>query len=178
MSRLQLVERLCGITAGMSASNVAELRAVCQELRYSDDQPRDEHGKWISVGLMHGTTYESAQDILKEGFKPGEANRVFATPSRKIALAYGFGKLVRKNEPETKDAKFAVVVFKGIPRGFKNDPDSPEDTWQWSKQGSVPPEDIERVEVYSAWDHSNPIEILHRSMYDQLFAVCPIEVKK
>ena len=58
MSRLELVERLCGITAGMSVSGVAELRAVCEELRYSEDQPRDEYGKFIAGAGEDSKTYD------------------------------------------------------------------------------------------------------------------------
>lgn len=114
-----------------------------------------------SPTLMHGTTYESAQKILEEGFNPGELGSVFATPDKKIAIEYGFSALVKSTTEEKSDAKFAVVVLKSDVKGFKtSNASSSGDTWQYTRAGKVPPSDIERIEVFSAWDKSKPTEVL------------------
>jgi hypothetical protein len=129
--------------------------------------------------LMHGTRYENAMQILKNGFSPGEGGYVYATPNKKIAVEYGWGKLVREVEGEAEDAKFAVVVFKQNVQGFHVDNPRPSsDRWQWTRKGSVPASDIDRVEVYSAWrKDSPPIDVLRNTATDsekELYAVCLI----
>lgn len=154
----------------------------------------DEQGRFTTGGgaggmgsgqptLMHGTSYENALKIIDGGFKPGELHSVFATPNKEIALAYGWGRAVREADRtgvESPDAKFAVVVIKDTAEGFTRDPGmSPSDTWQWSKHGGVPSEDILRVEVYSAWDKNGPpIEVItHKSVSSRIiYVVIPIKV--
>ena len=62
-----------------------------------EKHPRAEDGKWTdgdkdSLQLMHGTTYQSAQQIIKEGLKPGEGVYVYATPDKSIAIEYGWSR--------------------------------------------------------------------------------------
>lgn len=134
-----------------------------------EKHPREKDGKWTGGGgsgedrpqLMHGTTYDSGLQILKEGFHPGEGGRVFATPRKDIAIEYGWTNLVNTVVGEPLDARFAVVVLKKGASGFRRDsPGSVSDTWQYSKVGAVPPSDIDSVEVYSGWNKTKPIAVL------------------
>jgi hypothetical protein len=114
--------------------------------------------------LQHGTSYDRAAAILEEGFKPGELNSVFATPDHRIAVEYGWGKLLKDlNFEEVPDAKFAVVVLKKDTPGFVRDPGrSSTDNWQYTHRGGVGVEHIERVEVYDAWQkYGEPVEVLY-----------------
>lgn len=116
------------------------------------------------VTLMHGTSYGSGLKILEEGFLPGEGGFVYATPKRDIAVQYGFSQAQReaiRTNYEDPDAKFAVVTLKTSIQGFAIDnPSSFTDTWQWTRKGPVQPSEISRVEVFSAWDLTKPVEIL------------------
>lgn len=116
------------------------------------------------VTLMHGTSYGSGLKILEEGFLPGEGGFVYATPKRDIAVQYGFSQAQReaiRTNYEDPNAKFAVVTLKTNIQGFAIDnPSSFTDTWQWTRKGPVLPSEILRVEVFSAWDLTKPVEIL------------------
>ena len=118
------------------------------------------------VTLMHGTSYGSGLKILEEGFLPGEGGFVYATPKRDIAVQYGFSQAQREAirlNFEDPNAKFAVVTLKTSIQGFKIDNPSEftiNDTWQWTRHGPVLPSEILRVEVFSAWDLTKPVEIL------------------
>lgn len=68
------------------------------EQKYSDDQPRDPHGRWTNgpdspgfnedgtITLLHGTTALNADSILRDGFRPSNPAAVAAAVEHEYGL--------------------------------------------------------------------------------------------
>lgn len=123
----------------------------------SDDEPRDESGKWTDGGgggghaatadeHYHGTSVKNAMAILKTGLKPtddtdrsiGKAS--YISNSRDLAHIYAAGKAGKSKE-------VALIVFKDPAKaGFKKL--SGRNNVRYSRE-TITPDKIDRVEIYA-----------------------------
>jgi hypothetical protein len=134
-------------------------------MKYSEDQPRDDAGKWTDTGggkeTFHGTSIERGKKILKEGLLPqtGKYQVVYSSPSRDDAFVHAAQTNYKDSLGDSSfdNSGFAIVVIKDAESapGFTRIPTSAGAASEWHVNAKVPPEFIDRVEIYRFKDFSS-----------------------
>jgi hypothetical protein len=148
---------MCGLTLGRLKGEPEDAEKV---LKYSDDEDRDENGRWTG-GATHGTSVSAAKKIMKEGIKSGKVlgngQLGSAYVSRDPVVALSFAKEAGMNEytrlyPNARvaeldsKAKAALVVLKpGVENNWTQEPDRQI----FRTEKTIPASKIDRVEIYS-----------------------------
>jgi len=120
----------------------------------SSDAPEGEH--------FHGTTIGAVSSILKGGIKPTDESfgkklkTVWAAPTDNLAHVYASGHAAEKG-----DKHYAMVVLKdGKGAGMKNFGGNKSAAYSFN---TVPPEHIDRVEIYKVGGGNKPVATIRRN---------------
>ena len=129
-------------------SDVLILSSILKHLPGAHDQKKH-------AGIYHGTSVAAARKIMKEGLRfkkagrhtsPSYQNNIFGTSNYEIAKGYGRGEKSR--------GKYAVITLRASVTGLSSH--STFSDWHLFQE-NIPPEYIERIDVYSFKSQGDPL---------------------